>query len=235
MLYSFKYKTIYKINFEFYLCWIIQQPDELHYAELSSISLSRNYNTNNANNCASTTAATGNFDIYTDTLGTNSTLPKKPPAYDYFNEPTVYAQIDHFKTMPTTVSIQSTSMTNSSSATTVTPANTVGYQMQLLPSQSAYHQQHDHAQAQQSNQHTDVGGQRSITCGGSNNGTGSGNGTLSNSNTITFSSIQSPSSSSTTSYQNNHNQHTTTSVKPFSREIVTIRTPLLYTQQESCV
>lgn len=122
-----------------------------------------------------------------------NTLPKKPPAYDYFNEPTVYAQIDHFKTMP----IQS-KMTNSSSNSNMPNA---------VP---AYQSQNTSAQYQQ---------QPSIESGG----------TLSNSNTLIISSTPSP-----LSYQN-HNQITTTSSKPFSREIVTIRTPLLYTQQESCV
>lgn len=179
-----------------------QQPDELHYAELS-ISLSRNYNTSSSKSVTTTTTA--NY----DTLGANSTtLPKKPPAYDYFNEPTVYAQIDHFKTLPSATA-PSTSMASSTSASKITSN---AYQMSAPTHQP---------------QHVDNSpnvGQNS--CGGSN-------GTLSNSNTLTFSSIQSP-SSSTASYQT-HNQYTTTSSKPFSREIVTIRTPLLYTQQESCV
>lgn len=123
-------------------------------------------------------------------------MPKKPPAYDYFNEPTVYAQIDHFKTMP----IQSSQMTSSSSNPTMPVAS--AYQSQNASAQQPYQQQ------------------PSTECGG----------TLSNSNTLIISSTPSP-----LSYQN-HNQHnTTTSSKPFSREIVTIRTPLLYTQQESCV
>lgn len=79
--------------------------------------------------------------------GDTNSLPKKPPAYDYFDEPTIYAQIDHYKT-------------SSSAATSPFPP------------------------------------------------------------------LISPSSTISTSLY---------PAKPFSREIVTIRTPLMYTQQESCV
>lgn len=215
------------------------QPDELHYAELSSISLSRNYKANatgsgTSNNNAATGGPGGNFDIYSDKLGQNKTLPKKAPAYDYFNEPTVYAQIDHFKTMPSaTATIPQSSISatpncsNASSITKKSPSNVTV---------SAYQIPHSSHQSYQSHLMTDPGNGNGI--GISQNATGNSSvATLSNSNTLTFSSIQSP-SSSTASYQNQPNQQqplTSTSSKPFSREIVTIRTPLLYTQQESCV
>lgn len=224
------------------------QPDELHYAELSSITISRNYKSNaahtssgggggstsssctgtssNPNNAAMVGGPNGNFDIFTDKLGQNKSLPKKPPAYDYFNEPTVYAQIDHFKTMPSNVhhtashssivgAIASSSSNSPAAANCGHNAGVAGIGIgggitassstltKKSPSNvtvSAYQMPHSLQ--------------------------------LSNSNTLTFSSIQSPTSSNA-SYQNQATS--TTSTKPFSREIVTIRTPLLYTQQESCV
>lgn len=96
--------------------------DELHYAELS-IAMPR---------CLP---------------GDTSSLSKKPPAYDYFDEPTIYAQIDHYKSTSTAA-------------------------------------------------------------------------------TSPFPPLVSPSSTISTSLY---------PTKPHSREIVTIRTPLMYTQQESCV
>lgn len=108
-----------------------QQTDELHYAELS-ITMPRNN---------------------VVTSDTSNLSAKKPPAYDYFDEPTIYAQIDHYKTISST---------------------------------------------------------------------GGGGGTPSSQP-----SVISPSSTISTSLQYPS--------KPFSREIVTIRTPLIYTQQESCV
>lgn len=96
------------------------------------------------------------------TSDTSNLSAKKPPAYDYFDEPTIYAQIDHYKTISST--------------------------------------------------------------GGSGGGGGSGNGGATPSSQP---SVVSPSSTISTSLQYPS--------KPFSREIVTIRTPLIYTQQESCV
>ncbi|KAG4069528.1 hypothetical protein HA402_006894, partial [Bradysia odoriphaga] len=109
------------------------QTDELHYAELS-ITMPRNN---------------------VVTSDTSNLSAKKPPAYDYFDEPTIYAQIDHYKTISST--------------------------------------------------------------GGGGGGTPSSQPP----------SVISPSSTISTSLQYPS--------KPFSREIVTIRTPLIYTQQESCV
>lgn len=91
------------------------------------------------------------------TSDTSNLSAKKPPAYDYFDEPTIYAQIDHYKTISST------------------------------------------------------------------GGGGGGGGTPSSQPP----SVISPSSTISTSLQYPS--------KPFSREIVTIRTPLIYTQQESCV
>lgn len=191
--------------------------EELHYAELSSISLARGATTDTPSTAQST-----NFNA--------STLPKKPPAYDYFVEPTVYAQIDHFKTIARTEPTQSTStlLTNcnrpSTTITTMSPtknpltAHHPTYQTHLVTSASA------------TSPFYDVGDTASHD---------RSNGSLNNSNTMTLLSIQSPTTPST-SYQKQNNQSPTqqpqnTTSKSFSREIVTIRTPLLYSQQESCV
>lgn len=90
------------------------------------------------------------------TSDTSNLSAKKPPAYDYFDEPEpcIYAQIDHFKTISTAGGGTTTPSSQPPSA--ISPSSTIS------------------------------------------------------------TSLQYPS-------------------KPFSREIVTIRTPLIYTQQESCV
>lgn len=158
--------------------------------------------------------------------GSNSaTLPAKPPAYDYFNEPTVYAQIDHLKSLPNCGAMQSTSpMMNcsSASATTIAPSMVAHHQINNFMSNTVP------AVSSATSPHYDASDGASV---------GRGNGTLSNSNTMTLSPT-----SSQTSYQNHNNQqqsqsqpHLANASKQFSREIVTIRTPLLYSQQESCV
>lgn len=245
--------------------------DELHYAELA---ISRNCATGSglslSNKQISTTtttmptmtssgaSATGNYEIkYTDT---KNTLPNKPPAYDYFKEPTVYAQIDHFKTLQhksmasKATPSSSSSMTNSASASNAYQLhhqNATGTATAIHQSNQFYQQQaQPHPQLQ-------YGSDSSYNMRNSNNSMASGgsgvalnnsasNGTLSNSNTLTFSnqSIQSPSSSSTVYYSGNQPQSqqppqplatVANTSKQYSREIVTIRTPLLCSQQESCV
>lgn len=186
-----------------------QSGDELHYAELA---ISRNGATSSGISSSSKqiTAAppTGNYEIkYTDT---KNTLPNKPPAYDYFKEPTVYAQIDHFKTMQhkshaAKQPVSPATMTNSASASNA-------YQ---LHHQNATQASNPYYQQQQAQPHSQLQ---------------YGSGTLSNSNTLTFSN-QSPSSQS----QQSQLSLATNTSKQYSREIVTIRTPLLCSQQESCV
>lgn len=182
--------------------------------------------TSTATVIAANNSGTGtNYDIYTDT---KATLPKKPPAYDYFKEPTVYAQIDHFKTMQHKSSSSHASaqqhahiatMPNSTSASSA-------YQMQhstnIVPMPSNVpNQSIPYYQQQQPNQ-----SQLQYGSGTALNNSNIINGTLSNSNTLTFSSNQSPSQPP---------QSLSTTSKQYSREIVTIRTPLLCSQQESCV
>lgn len=61
------------------LFFLQQQNDEVHYAELALVIPKIDKQQQHKN---------------------SSTLPhsKKPPAYNYFDEPTIYAQIDHYKT-----------------------------------------------------------------------------------------------------------------------------------------
>lgn len=205
------------------------------------MSITRNSNTTN-NGCSSTSfskqststatviaannSGTGtNYDIYTDTKGT---LPKKPPAYDYFKEPTVYAQIDHFKTMQHKNSNSHASAQQQSHITTMPNSASASnaYQMHhstnIVPSASnATNQSNPYYQQQQQQIQSPLQYGSGTALNNSNI-----NGTLSNSNTLTFSSIQSPSQPP---------QSLSTTSKQYSREIVTIRTPLLCSQQESCV
>lgn len=247
--------------------------DELHYAELaisrncatgSGISLSNKQisttTTTMTTMTSSGASATGNYEIkYTDT---KNTLPNKPPAYDYFKEPTVYAQIDHFKTLQhksmaskVMPSSSSSSMTNSASASNAYQLhhqNATGTATTIHQSNQYYQQQaqpHPQLQYGSDSNYNMRNSNNSMASGGSgvalNNS--ASNGTLSNSNTLTFSnqSIQSPSSTSTVYYSGNQPQQTQQPPQPlatvantskqYSREIVTIRTPLLCSQQESCV
>lgn len=210
-----------------------------------------------ASTSSSGVTATGNYDIkFTD--GKNQ-LPNKPPAYDYFKEPTVYAQIDHFKTMQHkshTPPSAAMSMPNSASASN---AYQLHHQNLVAHPNSQYYQQQQQQQQAQPHSQLQYGSDSNYSMRNiSNNGsTGSGighplnnsgsNGTLSNSNTLTFSnqSIQSPSSSSTVYHSGNPAAQSqqqqqqmplaNNTSKQYSREIVTIRTPLLCSQQESCV
>lgn len=121
--------------------------------------------------------------------GTLHKLHKKPPAYNYFDEPTIYAQIDHYKTVVPVA------------ASGLAPNNLSHPQQQQLQQS-----QHHHPQQQQQQNHQIFPP------------------------IISPVSIQTPQPppppppASNTVYQ-----------KPFLREIVTIRTPLMFTQQESCV
>lgn len=244
-----------------------QSGDELHYAELaisrtgatsskqssSTVAAAAGSSAVTASTSSSGVTATGNYDIkFAD--GKNQ-LPNKPPAYDYFKEPTVYAQIDHFKTMQHkshTPSSAAVAMSNSASASN---AYQMHHQNLVAHPNNQYYQQQQQQQAQPHSQ-LQYGSDSNYSMRNiSNNGsTGSGighplnnsgsNGTLSNSNTLTFSnqSIQSPSSSSTVYHSGNpaaQSQQqmplTNNTSKQYSREIVTIRTPLLCSQQESCV
>lgn len=153
--------------------------DELHYAELS-ITIPRHPPHPPLLPPPSVAGVSYHHPTYTMPLAGSgadastvltSTLPRKPPAYDYFDEPTIYAQIDHYKS-PTQGTNSATGTASATATSSTTPAS-------------------------------------------------------SSAATSPFPTvISSPSSTISTSLY---------PAKPFSREIVTIRTPLMYTQQESCV
>lgn len=74
-----KYMKRKSLNIINNLFFLQQQNDEVHYAELALVIPKIDKQQQHKN---------------------SSTLPhsKKPPAYNYFDEPTIYAQIDHYKT-----------------------------------------------------------------------------------------------------------------------------------------
>lgn len=210
------------------------QPDELHYAELS-ITMPRNY------------ASGGSGGAMICQPGV-STAGIDPPAYEYFVEPTVYAQIDHFKTMPRGTMVTSPAghiITPSSSyqgPMASMPHHTMAAHTLAHPShhhQMAMHMQQSHPQQQQQQQqHIQLQQTGAYATAGGGHGPGA-----------SVILKQSP-----TTYQTivNHTPHQTqlgvagtpvgtaataaTAQNPYgSREIVTVRTPLLYSQQESCV
>uniref|UniRef100_A0A1A9WRF5 Uncharacterized protein n=1 Tax=Glossina brevipalpis TaxID=37001 RepID=A0A1A9WRF5_9MUSC len=198
--------------------------------------------------------------------------PPPPPTYDYFEEPTIYAQIDHYKT--------STSAGNSSSASPFPPCissptsqgtpSTVSpgtVQMYTLPSHpGGYHTlPHNHHQPNISTYNSSTSVMQIL-------------GTATPSSTSSASNYQHGTLPMPPSYQQHQKQQqqlhleqsvppplgqmlvssnssglasaTTTAAitspssslsglsaigKSYSREIVTVRTPLMYSQQESCV
>lgn len=171
-----------------------------------------------------------------------------PPAYDYFNEPTVYAQIDHFKTLPLanrnpSLHHQMTVVT-SPIGTVITPT---GFHPGQIPLTHAHHAQHAAMMQMQPPQ------MHAMDCMAIVSGSSNAPTTALNTQTLK----QSPSSYQTIVATANHphQMHTTVGgvapmpgtgtmvvtptgtaqTNPYSREIVTVRTPLLYTQQESCV
>lgn len=147
-----------------------KQNDELHYAELAlAIPITKNpvdCNTITPNSCS-------------------NTLTTKPPAYDYFDEPTIYTQIDHYKST-------SSNVASSMFPPLILPALHISSTTNLYPGS----------------------GSTAVTL----NPVGPGGATSLKQSLIA-------SSSATVAA-------TATTAKPFSREIVTVRTPLMYTQQE---
>ncbi|XP_037924795.1 synaptogenesis protein syg-2 isoform X2 [Hermetia illucens] len=142
------------------------QNDELHYAELA-LAVSKSSIEQQCNNAILSSSCSG-------------TLVKKTPAYDYFDEPTIYAQIDHYKAAP---------VPQQSHPPLVSPPSQSSLVQTALP--------HNH-------------------CSGPGSGTASVGVSPNSVKPIPLTS-------------------TAATAKPFSREIVTVRTPILYTQQESCV
>lgn len=226
-----------------------QQPDELHYAELS-IAMPRNYGTASGGVALGASGVSGGVAGGINSgpmLGPNDPLlanNMNPPAYDYFNEPTVYAQIDHFKTMP--MGNRNPAMHHQMTVVT-SPIGTVLTPTGFHPGQHpSHHAQHAMMQMPPSAQQMHAMDCMAIV---------NANAAAAALSTQTLK--QSPSSYQTIVAAANHPHQmqgttvtgmatmpgnavtptatATAQTNPYSREIVTVRTPLLYTQQESCV
>lgn len=209
-----------------------QQPDELHYAELS-IAMPRNYGTASGGGALGAGIGGGGVCGINNgpILGSNDPLlanSMSPPAYDYFNEPTVYAQIDHFKTMP--MSNRNPAMHHQMTVVT-SPIGTVltptGFHPGQIPLTHSHHAQHALMQMPPSSQQM-----HAMDCMA-----------IANSNATAAALSTQTLKQSPSSYQaivaagmaTTPTATATAQTNPYSREIVTVRTPLLYTQQESCV
>ncbi|XP_065369679.1 uncharacterized protein side-VI [Calliphora vicina] len=208
----------------------------------------------------------------TSTLQRNKPMAP-PPSYDYFEEPTIYAQIDHYKTTNTSASNSSSvspfppcisSPASQGTPSTVSPGTV---QMYTLPSHpGGYHTLPHNHQTQNVPPHSSTSMMQMManaqpTCSGSSSSTTSASayhhGTLpmppsyqqhqqqqqlhqvhpnsaqlgqilvsSNSSGLATAAVTSPTSSIS---------GLSAVGKSYSREIVTVRTPLMYSQQESCV
>ncbi|XP_055377463.1 uncharacterized protein LOC129609527 isoform X2 [Condylostylus longicornis] len=102
-----------------------QSSDELHYAELSITNDGTCVGVGNIKiqqpNCNTVGGSGGGGSSGSGNVINTSTLTRKPPSYDYFEEPTIYAQIDHYKTSATNTGSQIASAVCSSSSSTQFP------------------------------------------------------------------------------------------------------------------
>lgn len=180
------------------------------------------------------------------------TLSRKPPTYDYFEEPTIYAQIDPYKTtqQPTSTTSPYAQCISSPSAShgtpsTVSPGAVAAMYMPQHP--GGYHtlpHQQQHQQLPQQHYHHQYGTISSSSSSHYQQGSGHYHhpgGTMPppppphpskqipmipTTGIVAATTLTSPSSSI---------PGLGAIGKSYSREIVTVRTPLMYSQQESCV
>ncbi|XP_055849963.1 hemicentin-1 isoform X2 [Episyrphus balteatus] len=230
------------------------KDDELHYAELSltgppkkSVSVDCSSMLLSSSSGSSTKKLLPNCpptNLTTSTLN-RTKMAAPPPAYDYFDEPTIYAQIDHYKTQGSTSGSNSStspfppcisSPVSQGTPSTVSPGTVAIYAMPQHP--GGYHtlpHHHHHQQQQQQHQQQQ---HAAMTLG--HPVTAAVGGSVSPAPThMALKQQQQQSLGSATGIVAAIGSPTAAVVpgmgKSYSREIVTVRTPLMYSQQESCV
>jgi len=152
--------------------------------------------------------------------------PPPPPAYSaYFDDPTIYAQIDHcnYNGKSSTTNLLATSgqsLNNGSLKTVAADPNAVQFTQMLSPLT------HTSTSA--------VSNQAMLLTGNNIGSTGcisnSGAAALTSSTTPTFTSI-----STTSQYPASNYQTLPVTNKQFLRDHVTVKAPLSFSEQESCV
>lgn len=228
--------------------------DELHYAELSINAATKVTTVSNDLNGTGTLTKKIHQSSSSGSGG-GGTLSRKPPTYDYFEEPTIYAQIDPYKTQQTTTTsttspyAQCISSPSASQGTpsTVSPGAVAAMYMPQHPGgyHTLPHQQQQHQPLpQQQHYHHQYGTISSSSASHYQQGSGHYHhpgGTIPppppphpskqiamvpTTGIVAATTLTSPSSSI---------PGLGAIGKSYSREIVTVRTPLMYSQQESCV
>jgi hypothetical protein len=169
--------------------------------------------------------------------------PPPPPAYSmgaYFDDPTIYAQIDHCNfSKSSTAHLLGSSGQSLNNGSLKTLGSSVGGSLIMTEQNTQYNQLLSpltHTPSSTLSNQTMLISGNSIGSSGCISNSGTLSLTSSTTPTATFTSI----SAGTTSQYPSSNYHTQTlplpsANKQFLRDIVTVKTPLSFSEQESCV
>lgn len=177
----------------------------------------------------------------TKSLLNHTKKPPPPPAYSaYFDDPTIYAQIDHCNFSKSSTANLLGSSGQSLNNGSVKTVGSLGGSLMMTEQNSQFNQ------ALSPLTHTPSSTLSNQTMLISGNSIGS-SGCISNSGTLSLTSSTTPTatftsiSAGTMSQYPSSNYHTQTlplpssANKQFLRDIVTVKTPLSFSEQESCV
>lgn len=174
----------------------------------------------------------------TKSLLNHTKKPPPPPAYSYFDDPTIYAQIDHCNfSKSSTANLLGSSGQSLNNGSLKTVVSGVGGSLMMTEQNSQFNQLISPLTHTPS---STLSNQTMLISGNSIGSSGciSNSGTLSHASsatpTATFTSI----SAGTTSQYPSSNYQTLplpTANKQFLRDVVTVKTPLSFSEQESCV
>lgn len=169
----------------------------------------------------------------TKSLLNHTKKPPPPPAYSYFDDPTIYAQIDHCNfSKSSTANLLGSSGQSLNNGSLKTVGSGVGGSLMMTEQNSQFNQLISpltHTPSSTLSNQTMLISGNSIGSSGciSNSGTSA-------TPTATFTSI----SAGTTSQYPSSNYQTLplpAANKQFLRDVVTVKTPLSFSEQESCV
>lgn len=166
--------------------------------------------------------------------------PPPPPAYTYFDDPTIYAQIDHCNfSKSSTANLLGSSGQSLNNGSLKTAGSGVGGSLMMTEHNSQFNQLLSpltHTPSSTLSNQTMLISGNSIGSSGCISNSGTLSLTSSTTPTATFTSI----STGAASQYPSSNYHTQTlplptANKQFLRDIVTTKTPLSFSEQESCV
>jgi hypothetical protein len=174
----------------------------------------------------------------TKSLLNNTKKPPAPPAYSYFDDPTIYAQIDHCNfSKSSTANLLGSSGQSLNNGSLKTVGSSVGGSLMITEQNSQFNQLISpltHTPSSTLSNQTMLISANSIGSSGCISNSGTLSLTSSATPTATFTSI----SAGTTSQYPSSNYQTLplpAANKQFLRDVVTVKTPLSFSEQESCV